>query len=64
MRFGTVIKHLEDNKYMARRAWPNITYIFLDGEIIKYSHLGIDSVWTPSHQDLLKSDWYEVIPER
>lgn len=64
MNISNAISLMRKGKFVARRAWPGITYIYLDGEIIKYSHLGIDSVWTPSHIDLLKTDWKEVIPER
>lgn len=55
---------LKDKKYLRRAPWPDITYIFLDGDIIMYSHLGIDTVYTPSHQDILGEDWQEVVPDR
>lgn len=64
MNIGNAVKALKDGVYMARRKWPGITYILLDGEIINYSHLGIDSPWIPTHPDLLATDWYEVIPDR
>lgn len=64
MNISNAISLMLKGKYVARRKWPERTYIFLDGDVIKYSSLGIDSLWQPSHQDLLKSDYKEIIPER
>lgn len=64
MNIYAALKLAKDNRYVARREWPNLTYIYLRGGDIMYSHLGIDSVWVPSHRDLLRTDWMEIIPER
>lgn len=55
---------LKEGKYIKREAWPGITYIFLQGEVIIFSHLGIDHTWAPSHLDILGEDWIEVVPDR
>lgn len=64
MNMGEVVDSLKMGLFLRRATWPNITYIYLDGDIIMYSHLGIDSVWTPNHQDLLNDDWETTMPTR
>lgn len=64
MNIGDAVAKLKDKRCMARQAWPDITYVYLFGEVIMYSHMGIESVWGPSHLDLLNDDWIEVIPGR
>jgi hypothetical protein len=60
----SAIKLLKDKRFVARREWPNLTYLYLRGEDIMYSSLGIDTLWVPSHRDLLRNDYKEIIPER
>ncbi len=64
MNFGGVIQQLQIGGYLTRAAWPNLTYIFLDGEIIRYSNTGIDYDWVPSHIDLMANDWDTTLPRR
>lgn len=64
MNIYGALKLIQDRKYVARREWPNLTYLYLRGEDIMYSALGIDTLWVPSHRDLLRTDWKEIIPER
>lgn len=64
MNFGEALVALRMGKFLTRQKWPNITYVFLKGEIIMYSHMGVDYVWTPAHLDLLAQDWTEVTPTR
>lgn len=61
---GAAVQAMKQGKYLTRSAWPGITYVYLDGEIFKYSNLGIDSVWMPSNLDLLATDWEITTPSR
>lgn len=64
MNLGNALELLNQGGYLRRDAWPGITYIFKDGEVLFYSHLGIDKLWTPTHADLLANDWSDIIPDR
>lgn len=64
MNIWQAIELMKDRRYVRREGWPGITYIFLIGDIIYRSHLGIDDPWTPTHKDLLTADYIEIIPER
>jgi hypothetical protein len=65
MNIQHAINAIEGNGYGRRLSWPNNDYIYKFGEVIMYYSLGIDSVWVPSHLDLLALDWMEVFaPER
>lgn len=64
MNLGSAIKLMQDNRFVARKEWPNLTYVFLRGEVFMLSSVGKDDTWTPTHRDLLRNDWREIIPER
>lgn len=62
--FAVALNQLKEGKFLARTSWPGITYVYFDGTTFFYSHLGYDSIWQPSHSDLLAEDWEEVVPTR
>jgi hypothetical protein len=59
MNIQYAIETIRAGGYAYRLDWPGITYIFVYGDVIMLSQLGIDSVWVPSHVDLFASDWLE-----
>ena len=61
---GEVVAGLKERRFYRRAAWPTRTHIELNGEVITYYHNGVEYTWTPSHLDLLETDWYECTPER
>ena len=64
MNITEAIQLMKMGRFVARGEWPNMIYVFLRGEEFRYSAIGIDSTWMPSHRDLLATDWKEITPIR
>jgi hypothetical protein len=64
--FGNALIHLKGQYRLSRTAWSGNAWIFLerDGDngprIFARTSLGVLEIWTPTHADLLATDWYVV----